>query len=97
MCHTWYFGDHPEDLTKVDSKREDMEDLNMVMENIVQNACCTFIKMPEHIEDKLTSIFYDVLHDHVEIHHVPPLAVLLGIVLIYVNLSSICSGIWIKV
>ena len=97
MCHTWYFEDHPEDLIQVDSKREDMEDLNMVMENILRNACCTFIKMPEHIEYKLTSIFYDVLHDHVEVHHVPPLAVLLGIVLIYVNLSSMCSGILIKV
>ena len=54
MCHTWYFGDHPEDHSQVDSEREDMEDLNMVMENIVRNACCTFIKMPEHIENKFT-------------------------------------------
>ena len=54
MCHTWYFGDHPEDLSQVDSEREDMEDLNMIMENIIKNACRTFIKMPEHIEDKLT-------------------------------------------
>ena len=54
MCHTWYFGDHPEDNSQVDSKREDMEDLNMIMENIIKNACHAFIKIPEHIEDKFT-------------------------------------------
>ena len=81
MCHTWYFGDHPEDLTQVDSKREDMEDLNMIMENIIKNARRTFFKIAEHTEDKLTGNFDDVLQDHVEVLHVPPLAVHLGKVL----------------
>ena len=36
MCHTWYFGDHPEDHFQVDSEREDMGDLTMIMENIIK-------------------------------------------------------------
>ena len=54
MCHTWYFGDHPEDHSQVDSEREDMGDLTMIMENIIKNACRTLIKMPAHIEGKFT-------------------------------------------
>ena len=35
MCHTWYFGDHPEDHYQVDSKRGDMGELNMIIENVI--------------------------------------------------------------
>ena len=56
MCHTWYFEDHPKDLTQVDSEKGDMGEFNMIMENIINNACCTFIKMPEHREDEFTEI-----------------------------------------
>ena len=56
MCHTWYFGDHPEDHYQVDSKRGDMGDLNMIMENDINIACRTFIKMPAHMEDEFTEM-----------------------------------------
>ena len=36
------------------SEREDMEDLNMIMENIINNTCGTIFKMPAHREDKFT-------------------------------------------
>ena len=52
MCHTWYFGDHPEDHYQVDSKMGDMGELNMIMENVINIACHTFIKMPAHMEDE---------------------------------------------
>ena len=38
------------------SEREDMEDLNMIMENIIKNACGIIFKMPAHREDKSTDI-----------------------------------------
>ena len=34
MCHTWYFGDHPDDHSQVDSERGDMEELNMIMKAV---------------------------------------------------------------
>ena len=52
MCHTWYFEDHPEDHYQVDSERGDRGELNMIMENVINIACRTFIKMPVHIEDE---------------------------------------------
>ena len=54
MCHTWYFGDHPEDPYQVDSEMGDMGELNMIIENIINIACRTFIKMPSPIEDEFT-------------------------------------------
>ena len=52
MCHTWYFGDHPEDHYQVDSEWGDMGELNMIMENVINIACHTFIKMPAHMEEE---------------------------------------------
>ena len=78
MCHTWYFGDHPEGLSQVDSERGDMEDLYMIMENIIKNACQFIFYEFWHFDKGATSIFDDVLHDHVEVLQVPPLAVHLG-------------------
>ena len=54
MCHTWYFGDLPEDHYQVDSEKEDMGEVNMIMENIINNTCGTIFKMPAHREDKFT-------------------------------------------
>ena len=54
MCHTWYFGDLPEDHYQVDSEKGDMGDVNMIMENIINYTCGTIIKMPAHREDKFT-------------------------------------------
>ena len=56
MCHTWYFRDHPEDHYQVDSERGDMGELNMIMENVINIACRTFIKMPAPIEDEFTKM-----------------------------------------
>ena len=44
MYHTWYFGDLPEDHYQVDSKREDMGKLNMIMKNIVIVLVAPFLK-----------------------------------------------------
>ena len=52
MYHTWYFGDLPEDHYQVDSEREDMGKLNMIMKNIVNITCGTFFKLPSHREYK---------------------------------------------
>ena len=56
MSHTWYFGDHPEDHSQVDSKRGDMGELKMIMENVINIACRTFIEMPVHMEDEFTKM-----------------------------------------
>ena len=56
MCHTWYFGDHPEDHSQVDSQRGDMGEVNMIMENVINITCGTFIKMPAHMENEFTEI-----------------------------------------
>ena len=52
MCYTWYFIDHPEDHSQVDSKGGDMGESIMIMENVINNTCRTFIKMPQHMEDE---------------------------------------------
>ena len=52
MCHTGYFGDNHEGHYQVDSEKGDMGELNMIMENVINIACHTFIKMPVHIEDE---------------------------------------------
>ena len=52
MYHTWYFGDLPEDHYQVDSEREDMGKLNMIMENIINITSGTIFKMLVHREDK---------------------------------------------
>ena len=46
-----------------------------------------------HFKKDATSIIDNVPHDHVEVPHVPPLVDHLVMVLIYVNLSSLCAGI----
>ena len=56
MCHTWYFGDLPEDHYKVDSEKGDMGEVNMITENIISNTCGTIFKMPAHREDKSTDL-----------------------------------------
>ena len=38
MCHTWYFGDHPEDHYQVDSEMGDMGELNMIMESVIKSS-----------------------------------------------------------
>ena len=53
MCHTWYFGDRPE----VDSERGEMGELNMIMENVINITCRTFIKMPAHMEDEFMEMW----------------------------------------
>ena len=54
MYHTWYFGDLPEDHYQVDSEREDMGKLNMIMKNIINITSGTISKMRVHREDKFT-------------------------------------------
>ena len=53
MYHTWYFGDLPEEHYQVDSEREDVGKLNMIMENIINITCGTYLKVPSHREYKL--------------------------------------------
>ena len=43
MCHTWYFGDHPEDHSQVDSEGGDMGESIMIMENVINITCCIYI------------------------------------------------------
>ena len=47
----------------MDRERGEMEDLNMITENVINIACCTFIKMPEHREDEFTEIRTDKSYD----------------------------------
>ena len=56
MCHTWYFGDLPEDHYQVDSEKGDMGEVNMITENIISKTCGTIFKMPAHREDKSTDL-----------------------------------------
>ena len=53
MYHTWYFEDLPEDYYKVDSERGDVGKLSMIMENIINITCGTYLKVPSHREYKL--------------------------------------------
>ena len=53
MYHTWYFGDLPEDHYQVDSEREDVGKLSMIMENIINITCGTYLKVSSHREYKL--------------------------------------------
>ena len=79
MCHTWYFGDHPEDHYQVDSERGDMGELNMIMEN--HYYLLHLFHVCWHFDKGATSNIDYLLQDHVEVPHVPPLAVHLVMVL----------------
>ena len=48
MYHTWYFGDLPEEHYQVDSEREDVGKLSMIMENIINITSGTIFKMLAH-------------------------------------------------
>ena len=57
MCHTWYFGDQPEDHSQVDSDKGDIGESNMIVENVINITCPTFISKSEHREDKFKEIW----------------------------------------
>ena len=52
MYHTWYFEDLPEDHYQVDSERGDVGKLNMIMKNMINITCGTFLKVPSDREYK---------------------------------------------
>ena len=56
MYHTWYFGDLPEDHYQVDSERGDVGKLSMIMENIINITCGTYLKVPSHREYKFACV-----------------------------------------
>ena len=53
--HGRWIHEH-DDHYQVDSERGDMGELNMIMENVINIACRTFIKMPAPIEDEFTKM-----------------------------------------